>query len=498
MSHAHSDTLPRNLAEWCGWLCDKEMPIFSGTVRNIRAIVNDARAGAMDMARIVMADPNLSLKVLKIGNSAYYNPSRQVIGTLTKAIILLGANVINELALTTSYIESIQSAKQRDNANREIADALHAAVQAKSLAQLCHDTSPEEVFLAALFYNIGHVAFWCFEEQIGEKIDALVLTQGLSIEEAEQRVLGFRLRDLGAALTKTWHLKGLIEEVHLGKGQNALRLKLVYQAHELVKLHKRSELDITQIKALMAPLEKSIHKTPAEMLKLVERNTRIAIGIATQYGVESAPLLLQAPGLSEDDLPNQPRPELPATVSVNTFLPAKNKRLVLQQIQQDISNQLSDDFDLNLLLEMIIEGIQRGLPMDRALFALLNRGRDTLREKAAIGWPSPLSRLSLRIRIAEPGQTPDILTYALQGSGAVWIRPDDEPQWARLYTPTIASQFGRHECFAAPLAANNRPIGIMYADRALSGVALDQPTFDDFCHLIQQANFGIRLSQLQR
>ncbi|TAN51055.1 MAG: HDOD domain-containing protein [Methylococcaceae bacterium] len=512
--HAPPVSQPQTLAEWRDWLCDQEMPIFSSTARRISATFDDARAGATELAQIVMADPNLSAKVLKLVNSAYYNTARQHIDSLTKAIILLGYDTLSEMALTASYIESIQSARKRYNANREVIDALHAAVQAKSLAQLTHDPAPEEVFLAALLYNVGHVAFRCFEDDLGNEIDRLVYLEKISEAEAEKRVLGFPLRELSAALAKAWHFKGLIEEVHQSKPRNMARARLVHRAHEIVRLQKRGELDADQVRIVMEPLRQYIRKPPAEMLRLFEQNTRITGNIAKQYGVEHARELLK-PADEMDGPPPflfMPEPtateetaetEAPQPVPMEIEAPATPQpspqtahRLLLLQIQQDISNHMEGDFDLNRLLAMVVEGIQRGLPADRALFALLNRKRDLLREKAAVGWPNASDRLPIRVSVTEPDQIPNILSYAMQGSGAVWIRPDDGPKWQKLYTPAIESQFGRHECFIAPLAVTSRAIGIMYADRALSGAPLDQTAFDDFCHLVLQATFGLKLSRV--
>lgn len=483
--------LPATLAEWRDWLCDKEMPIFSSTARRIGAIVEDAKAGATELAHVVMADPGLAAKVLKLSNSAYYNTSHQAIGTLTKAVILLGAKVINELALTASYVEAIQSAHNRGKANREIVDALHAALQAKSFALLCRDPDPEEVFLATLLYNIGHVAFWCFAEQIGEKIDRLVQFQGFPEEEAQRQVLGFPLRELGAALAKAWQLKGLIAEVHQYKGAPVLRIRLVQIAYEAVKFQQRGSLDSERARALLAPLVRASGKTTAELIELIKANSRTALTLSQQYGVDSSAALPQAGAQVSAAEPLETR-----AARIAQAISPEERQLALQRIQQDIASQLAGAFDLNLLFEMIIEGIQRGIPMDRTLFALFNPERTALKEKSAIGWPSRKSRSRLEVPVFAPERTPNIFTYALQGIGSVWIQPKDGPKWGKLYTPEIESQFGRYECFIAPLALNGRAVGVFYASRALSGVPLDQEAFNTFSHLAQQANFGLKLSQL--
>lgn len=508
---------PRTLADWCDWLCEREMPIFSGTVRRICAVAENAKAGASELAHIVMADPALVGKVLKLSNSVHYNPSRQPIGTLTRAVTLLGAKQINELALTASYIDAVQSSHNREMAHRYIVDALHSAVQAKAFAQLQKDPDPEEVYLAALLYNIGQVAFWCFAEEEGRLINhRLRMQPALSTETAEQDVLGFSLRSLGAALLKSWQLKGLILDAHQPKGSLTPRIRLVRTAYQLVQLRPtEAGTDEEALNAMLASLGKTYNKTPAAILELVRENARIADILSQQYAWEDEEEIeeemeaaAEADAAAEttaeaeaDEAAAAPAPaerEQQPAASAAKRRSASAQRLAWQDIQRDITAQLSGDFNLSLLFETVIEGMQRGIPMDRTLFALLDETRNVLKERSAVGWPSRKLRSRLEVPVAAFRQPSNIFMHALLGGSPVWINPDSDPQWERFYTPEIEAQFGRHECFIAPLAANGRVVGALYASRALSGLPLDQQAFDHFCLLAQQANFGLKLAQLPR
>jgi len=90
---------PRSLDEWTRVLCEQEMPIFSNTAQNIHSTLEDNNKGAMDLASIILQDPNLTSKLLTVSNSVYYNPSNQNINTVSRAIVILGSNIIRELTL---------------------------------------------------------------------------------------------------------------------------------------------------------------------------------------------------------------------------------------------------------------------------------------------------------------------------------------------------------------------------------------------------------------
>jgi len=142
-----------SLHGWTHVLCNEEMPIFSNTALSIHNILNDSRKGAMELASVILQDPNLTVKLLKMSNTPHYNPSRQKMVTVSRAIVLIGSDIIRELTLVCSFFESILSATNRHQANEEIAHAIHAAVQAKSIAQLVRDSSPEELLLSSLHYT---------------------------------------------------------------------------------------------------------------------------------------------------------------------------------------------------------------------------------------------------------------------------------------------------------------------------------------------------------
>jgi len=205
------DTEPTDLDSWTHTLHDREMPIFSSTTHKIQELITEDKKNASDLAKIIMHDPNLSAKVLKISNNIYYNPSSRKMLTVTRSIIVLGFNVIKELTIVCVLFDAILSKKNKVKANEEIANAIHTAVQAKSLAVLTGDIQPEEVFLATLLKNIGDIAFWCFSNQKGEEVLDL-LQQDIPKEKAEQQALGFHLNHLSQSLCQSWQLTGLIEE----------------------------------------------------------------------------------------------------------------------------------------------------------------------------------------------------------------------------------------------------------------------------------------------
>jgi HD-like signal output (HDOD) protein len=472
---------PKTLDEWTGWLREKEMPIFSHTAKRLSQAMEDQRSGITELSRIILEDPSLTTKLLKLSNSPYYNPSRQHLGTITRAIVLVGLEPIRELALACSFIEAILSQNNKQQVNREIARALHAAVQAKSFAVLASEPLPEEVFIAALLHNIGHIAFWCFEQELGDEITRLVRAEHLDPEQAERQVLGFKLGQLGAALSKTWRLGGLIEESFATAGSSR-RKEIVRVGCEIARLCEDG-WETAEIKRRLAKVAQLTGKTPQDIQAQVKANAENAVKLATHFGAREASTYIPT---ATEVLPPSDGCDSPAETG-------EKSETTLLQIMQDITNILNGEINLKLLFEIVIEGIYRGLAMDRVLFAILTPDRKMLREKFSLGWPAVETRGLAQIPI--DGTPPNLFSFALDRNEHLWAKKDGGSPLGELFTPSIQARIGRHECCISPISLNKKTIGLFYADRAMSHKPMTQEVFDGFKQLTSQANIALKLSQ---
>jgi len=467
---------PRTLEDWTNWLRDKEMPIFSRTAQRLNHAIEDKRSGVAELSKIILEDPGLTARLLKFASSPHYNPGSIRLVTVTRAIVLLGLNVVRELALACSFMETVLSKQRKHQVNREIACALHSAVQAKSLAILLNDPRPEEIFVAALLHNIGHIGFWCFEHDTGEKIQALMEKQKMPAEKAEKAVLGFQLIHLGASLSKTWGLGGLIEEAFSGNSPRTEYVTLSYQIARNSSHGWNSE----EIRRCIYRMAELTGKPQNHLLTILQENAESAVKLAKQSGAHQATAYI--PGIGRDSTARQRQTDEP--------MPRDDTSLI--QIMQDLTHLLCGEFDVNLVLEMIMEGVYRALGMDRVLFALLTPDRKRLKEKFALGWPSVESRGQLQIGIT--GSSPHIFSRTLEKNESFWVRgADTETQ--RLFTGEVIAQFGQHDCCLSPVSYDKRVIGLFYADRAVSKEPITREVFDSFRQLTMQANIALKLLQ---
>ena len=161
------------------------------------------------------------------------------------------------------------------------------------------------------------------------------------------------------------------------------------------------------------------------------------------------------------------------------------------RILHDLTSMMLGKIDINILFEMITEGIHRGIGMERTFFGLLTPDRQALKEKSSVGWPSTQHRPGLLI----PLKVSNLFGFVLRQREGLWIRPKQDSQMLCLFTDEVRELVGRHDCFAMAVEINQRPIGLFYADSGLTDRTLNQDVFDSFKHFVQQANIGLLLSQ---
>ena len=132
----------RDLAAWVERLAIQDIPILSQTARKIDLITTTRDSHAIELSRVVLQDPGMTARVLKMANSAYYMGGRKsllgtsaTVTTVTRAVMVLGFETLRQLCQARTVVEDRVQGFQRTHLLRKIAGSYHAAVQARWMAQ---------------------------------------------------------------------------------------------------------------------------------------------------------------------------------------------------------------------------------------------------------------------------------------------------------------------------------------------------------------------------
>lgn len=468
------------LEAWVERLITESMPIFTRTARSVAGTASRENSSFSELTGGILQDPTLTAQILKVSNGIYYNPCSKRINTVSRAVMRLGFETVKAMCLSIALVETVLGSLHRERVALEIARAFHAAVQAKKLAEKRCLKLPEEVFIAALLSRIGQIAFWCFAGEIGDDLEAAIEKGEQPEVQSEIEVLGFRLERLTLRLCHEWKLSDLLESMlanRNGKDPRAQSIRLGYRIAQ------------TSEQGWDSPTTKSIIREIGEFLKIPEQEAthmvlcaaRDAADITESFGAKKSSRLIP--------LPAEPVKPVKRPPEEKGVFPEPDLRTQIGSLRDLSALMACRKGDVNVVLSILLEGIYRGIGMDRVIFALLAADRQSLKGKHGLGWMKQDYVEGFRMS-TNPSQ-PNIFCYVLKHRKPVWITEDPPAEIFSLLTKELSDMIGSGPFFAMPISIKGQPIGVVYGDRNPSGRELDEESFENFAFFGQQANMSL-------
>ncbi len=469
--------MPDSLATWIKRISDQELPIFKYTVSAITDVVANEDTSTAKLAQIILRDASLTARILRVANSTIYNPTSSPINTVTRAIVFIGFDLVRDISLSLAVIDALLGDNVREHTSKLMAESFHAAVQAQRLAEHRGDNNPEEIFISALLHHLGEMAFWCLTTDEGKKIIELMDQFHFKPDMAQKEVLGFTFDQLTVGLTKDWHLGDLI---HSSINQPTLsnpRVQDIVMSHTLAK-HAAISWESKQTKAIINKIAGHLKSETVKTKQLLQETAKQAAEIAQLFGASSIIKHLPIPqandynGSAAEQLIPDEYPEPDPLLQLN----------ILRDLSGILENQSNPN--LNIILETILEGIYRGIGMDRTLFALLSSDKKSVAGKYALGKDNIRLAETFRFDIGKNA----LLQTVFNNNKPLWVKDSQDKKYAALVGKEMRHLLGSKAFFISPVVINNNPIGIIYSDRQASDRPLDQESFDSFRHFCQQNN----------
>ena len=182
-----------------------ELASLPAVVMRALDLLNAPESSAADIGQVISEDPALSIKLLKIVNSAFYGfPSR--IETISRAITIVGTLEITDLVLGSSAMEAFAGLPNELVDMQQFWEhSLYAGVVARVLARHHRAPNAERFFVSGLLHDIGSLVL--YHQRPEESRRALEQARaGTPLHLAEQEIFGFDHSDVGAELMQAWNL----------------------------------------------------------------------------------------------------------------------------------------------------------------------------------------------------------------------------------------------------------------------------------------------------
>ena len=165
-----------------------------------------------ELANAVSLDPVISARLLRMANSVFYQQMKQI-GTVDRAIITVGENVLKNLALefslrSTSKTYGVMERKLWEN-------SIGCAVACRMLAERLTDIDKEEAYLAGLQHHIGKVVMINRDKDLYREVLRIVESGKGQLRDVERGLFAYSHEVVGAALLDHWNYPKTIVEVTL-------------------------------------------------------------------------------------------------------------------------------------------------------------------------------------------------------------------------------------------------------------------------------------------
>lgn len=177
----------------------------------LKSVQSDPNHSMTDIAEIIMHDPALTTRILRIVNSAYYGLLCPV-KNITHALGILGAQDLNNLVIVTSIVNTMNSLKTSLNLESFWRTSIFSGVMAKTLGEHFNNPATEELFLSGLLLKVGKLLIYYKEPDLLVSVEAEMQKSGRTDFDVEQSLLGFDHAEVGAVMAQSWRFSDLLKD----------------------------------------------------------------------------------------------------------------------------------------------------------------------------------------------------------------------------------------------------------------------------------------------
>jgi putative nucleotidyltransferase with HDIG domain len=182
----------------------------------INRVINNPKTSAYEIAAIISEDPALSVKVLKLSNSAFYG-LRQEVTSIKQAIVIMGIEAVRSLVLSTAVFDMFRkSGFDPEFQERFWRHSLATAFSSRLIVRKMPGsriTEAELAFSVGLLHDIGQLVLFSHMPTEFALVKAYrEVNEDTPLHIAEQQALGYTHADVGALLALKWKLPGELQD----------------------------------------------------------------------------------------------------------------------------------------------------------------------------------------------------------------------------------------------------------------------------------------------
>jgi serine/threonine protein kinase len=406
-----------------------DFPALSNIISEINQIVSSESESSSKLARTILQDFALTTKLLKLVNTASYGQFGGTINTVSKAVVILGFDTVRNIAMSLILMEFLQNKALAVQLKDEVVQSIFTGVVAAQLSVGHNIRDAEEVMVCSMFHNLGRMlsTYYFFDES--QEICRL-MEQGEDEVRAAIKVLGVSYPELGLAVARSWNfpprLIAGIRKLPAGK-VGAAQGDLDYLTVTINLAHELCEIAASTTPQNKNQALRDLARRYEGATRVSERELSAAIDVGMSelghrsqklsISIGKSPLLARVSKWS-GKLPPGEQAKVPAKEQTKEQIQDAAKEQAKVQAQnefeelaslelaaeqepadarpadpeailgagiQDVTASLVSDFNLNDVLQMVLETIYRGIGFNRAIILIRDNKQNAMIAKFGFG-----------------------------------------------------------------------------------------------------------------
>jgi HD-like signal output (HDOD) protein len=172
----------------------------------LKEILDSHDYSMQDVAQLIVYDPGLTARLLRIVNSAYFGFAAKI-DTVNHAVSILGVQQIKDLVLATSIADALGDYEcEHLDIKQFWLRSVYRAIAARNLAGVCNLMDAERMFVAGLLGGIGHLIMYQSIPVLAQQAQREANESGKALYRVEREVIGFDHARVASVLMKNWKL----------------------------------------------------------------------------------------------------------------------------------------------------------------------------------------------------------------------------------------------------------------------------------------------------
>ena len=183
----------------------RSMGSYGPVIEEIEACLNDPQGSLGTVGETIEKDPDLTARLLKLGNSSYYGfPTR--LATVAEAISLIGVQQVQDVIVASTIVDTFAGvAPKFVNMQSFWQHSLACGIGARVLALARRMPKPDKFFVAGLLHDVGRLVLYSQAPEAAHDVFAACQAERMQLRDAEKQVLGYTHEQIGQALLNAWH-----------------------------------------------------------------------------------------------------------------------------------------------------------------------------------------------------------------------------------------------------------------------------------------------------